>query len=293
MLEWDFTKLSTAKYETNNYQIHEDYKSISIVTNTADIVFVPAENGESSVVCFEQKNMKHSVAVLNGKLIIELVDTRKWYEHIGINFNTPKITVSIPQGEYGSLSIKGSTGDVEIPNAFTFESMDISNSIGDIKNAASASGDIRIHTSTGDIRVEKVSAAALDLSVSTGGIAVSNATCEGDVKIKVSTGETNLNNIMCKNVISGGSTGDITLKNVIAADKYSIERSTGDVKFSGCDAAEIRIETDTGDVSGTLLSQKVFITETSAGRIRIPKTTSGGKCEIKTSTGDIDISLQY
>ena len=263
MLEWDFTKLSTAKYETNNYQIHEDYKSISIVTNTADIVFVPAENGESSVVCFEQKNMKHSVAVLNGKLIIELVDTRKWYEHIGINFNTPKITVSIPQGEYGSLSIKGSTGDVEIPNAFTFESMDISNSIGDIKNAASASGDIRIHTSTGDIRVEKVSAAALDLSVSTGGIAVSNATCEGDVK------------------------------NVIAADKYSIERSTGDVKFSGCDAAEIRIETDTGDVSGTLLSQKVFITETSAGRIRIPKTTSGGKCEIKTSTGDIDISLQY
>ena len=43
MVKWDFKKLSTVKYETNNYEITEEYRNISIVTNTADIVFVGGE----------------------------------------------------------------------------------------------------------------------------------------------------------------------------------------------------------------------------------------------------------
>ena len=292
MLKWDFTKLSTVKCETNNYEITENFNNISIITDTADVVFVPSENQKVSVVCHEQKNMKHSVTVQNGELVIEVVDTRKWYEYIGINLGTLKITVYIPQDEYGMLFVKSSTGNVEIPTEFKFENIDISESTGNVTNYASASENIRIKTSTGNIRVENVSADTLDLSVSTGGITVSNATCEGNVKTNVSTGKTNLINIECKNVVSNGNTGAISLKNVIAAEKFSIERSIGDVKFDGCDATEISVKTDTGDVTGTLLSEKVFITETSIGRINVPKTTSGGKCEITTSTGDINISIK-
>ena len=292
MLKWDFTKLSTVKYETNNYEITENFNNISIITETSDVVFVPSESQKASVVCHEQKNMKHSVTVQDGTLVIEVVDTRKWYEYIGINFSTPKITVYIPQGEYGKLSIKSSTGDVKIPKEFKFENIDISESTGNVTNYASASENIIIKTSTGNIRVENVSANTLDLSVSTGGITVSNVTCEGDVKIDVSTGKTNLTNIECKNIVSSGNTGAISLKNVIATEKFFIERSTGDVRFEGSDATEISVKTDTGDVTGTLLSEKVFITETSTGRINVPKTTSGGKCEITTSTGDINISTK-
>ena len=292
ILKWDFTKLSTGKYETNHYEITEKFKNISIITDTADILFVPSENQKVSVVCHEQKNMKYSVTVQNEKLVIEIVDTRKWYEYIGINFGTPKITVYIPQGEYGALLVKSSTGNVEIPKEFKFENIDISESTGNVTNYASASENIIIKTSTGNIFVENVSANTLDLSVSTGGVTVSNVTTEGDVKIKVSTGKTNLTNIECKNVVSNGNTGAISLKNVIAAEKFSIERSTGDVRFEGSDATEISVKTDTGDVTGTLLSEKVFITETSTGSINVPKTTSGGKCEITTATGDINISIK-
>lgn len=59
-----------------------------------------------------------------------------------------------------------------------------------------------------------------------------------------------------KSVISSGNTGDISLDNVIAAEKLSIERSTGDVKFKGSDAAELFVKTDTGDVTGSLLTSK-------------------------------------
>ena len=290
--QWDFTKLSTVKYETNDYEIKEDYKNISIVTDTADIVFVPSENQKTSVACHEQKNMKHSVTVKDDTLVIEVVDTRKWYEYIGINFGGPKITIYIPRGGWGALSVKSSTGDVEIPKNFKFESMNISVSTGDVKNYASASERIKIKTSTGDIRVENVSADMLDLSVSTGKVIARSITCEGDVKISVSTGKTEVTDVTCKSVASTGSTGDISLKNVVAAETFSIKRSTGDVRVDGCDASEIFIKTDTGDVKGTLLSEKVFITNTDTGSVDVPKTVTGGRCEISTDTGDIKIDIQ-
>lgn len=290
--KWDFTKLSTAEYETNEYEINENYKNISIITDTADIVFVAAENGEGSVVCHEQKNMKHLVTVNDGTLVVKVVDTGKWYDHIGINFGTPKITVCIPQGEYGAISVKSSTGDVEIPKEFKFKGIDISGSTGDVKSYASVSDAVKIKTSTGDIRVENISAGTLDLSVSTGKVTVSDVICEGDVTIAVSTGKAYLNHIACRSFISKGSTGDISLENVIAAEKFSIERSTGDVKFDGSDATEIFVKTDTGDVTGTLLSEKVFIIETDTGKVDVPQTVAGGRCEITTDTGDVRIKIQ-
>lgn len=292
MLKWDFTKLSTVKYETHDYEIAEYFNNISIITDTADVVFIPSENQKTSVVCHERENRKHSVAVQNGNLVIEIVDTQKWYEYIGINIGKPKITVYIPQDKYGALFVKSTTGNIEIPKEFKFENIDISENTGNVTNYASASENIIIKTSTGKIRVENVSANALDLSVSTGGITVSNVTCENDVKIYVSTGKTNLTNIECKNVVSEGNTGAIFLENVIAAENFSIERSTGDVKFDSCNAAEIFVETDTGAVRGSLLTDKIFIVQSDTGNVDVPKSVAGGKCEITTSTGDISISIK-
>jgi len=291
MLKWDFTKLSTGKYETNHYEINEDYKNISIVTDTADIVIIPSENLKTSVICHEPENMKHAVMLKDDTLVIEVIDTRKWYEYIGINFGGANITVYIPQEEYGWLSVRSDTGDVEISKDFTFESIDIQGSTGNVAKYASALKNVTIKLTTGNIGAESITVDELDLSVSTGGIRISNVTCQSDVKINVSTGKASLTNIACKNVISRGNTGDIFLKTVIAAEGFLIKRSTGDVKFDECDAAEIFVETDTGEVVGSLNTDKVFIAETSTGRIDVPNTTTGGRCEIITSTGNIKIDV--
>ena len=66
--------------------------------------------------------------------------------------------------------------------------------------------------------------------------------------------------------------------------------STGDIKLDKSDAAEIFIKTSTGNVTGTLLTEKVFITQTSTGNIKVPKSIKGGRCEITTSTGNIKIN---
>ncbi len=293
-LRWDFTKLSTVKYETNTYEISEVFDSISMNADTADIVFAFSDNGKCRVACHEEENAKHSVTVEDGTLTVELIDERSisdYIQYIGINIGSPKITVYLPETEYASLLIYEDTGDVEIPKDFTFKDVDISLSTGDVDFCASASEMIKIKTSTGDIHVENVSAGELDISVSTGKVTVLGVTCKGDVRVDVSTGKAYLTDIACKSVISSGSTGDISLDNVIAAEKFSIKRSTGDIRFDSSDAAEIFAETDTGDVTGTLLTDKVFITQTDTGGVDVPKTATGGRCEIITNTGNIKITV--
>ena len=289
---WNFAKLSTVRYETNMHEISETFSDISLTTDTADIVFALSDDGKCRVECYEDQNAKHSVAVENDTLVIEIVDIKSWYDYIGFHFGSQKITVYLPKTEYNALSIHESTGNVEMPKDFAFANADISLSTGDVNFFASVREAVKTKTSTGNIRVEDTSAGSLDLSVTTGMVTFSGVTCRGDITVDVSTGKASLTDISCKSVISTGTTGSISLNRVIATNKFSIERSTGDVKFNGCDAAELYVKTNTGDVTGSLLTDKVFITDTDTGSVDVPKTAVGGRCEINTDTGNIKIRVE-
>lgn len=291
VLGWDFTQLSTERTVTNTHEVREAYQQISVRTDTADVVLVPGEGESTSVVCRESVKETHCVEVRDGTLFIELNDTREWYEHISIGFSdSPRITVYLPAGTYGALSVKGSTGDVRIPSGISFTSMDIAVSTGDVTCGASVTGDLNIKASTGSITVEDMTAQALSLSVSTGRVTVSDVTAHGCMTIGVSTGASYLTRVTCENFSSTGDTGDIHMSGVVVTGSMSITRSTGDVKFDGCDAAEMVVLTDTGDVTGTLLSEKVFTYKTDTGDVNLPESVTGGTCKITTDTGDIRIT---
>lgn len=291
-LGWDFSKLSASVLETNTYDITEPFGDISLATETADIVFALSEDGVCRVECREEKNARHTVAVEKGVLVIRVEDNRAWYDYIGFHFGTPSVTVYLPKSEYGALSVTDSTGNVKIPKAFTFGRADISVSTGNVDFCASVSGGLGIETSTGDINVKNAAVGSLKLRASTGGVTVSGVECAGDVGVEVTTGKSGLTNVSCNGFFSNGTTGDLVLKNLIAAGGFSAERTTGNVKFDGCDAAELYVKTGTGDVTGSLLSEKVFIADTDTGSRDVPKTISGGRCEVKTGTGDIHLRIK-
>lgn len=268
-VNWNFLSLDTNKYQTNTYDIAEEFGSLSIINDTTDIVF---KKGEAKVVCFENENIRHSVSVNNGVLEIRANDNRKWYNYIGFNFNNPKITIYLPSNQYDALKIEGDTGDVNLS--------DIS------------FNDIQIALHTGDIRLSNLNSNNISLKTTTGKMQLQNIECRGLLSTAVSTGDNELKNIKCNSFASNGSTGDLDIENLIVAEKTSIERDTGDIEFEGLDANEIYIKTDTGDVEGDLRSEKVFIINTDTGRVNVPKTITGGKCEITTNTGDIKIEIE-
>lgn len=231
--QWDFSKIGTSKYETNTYEITENFGNISIDTDTADISFELSSDDTCKVVCFEEEKARHEVSAKENHLVIKKTSQKAWYDYIGINFASPKITVYLPETAFNSVYIKESTGDVSI---------------------------------------EKMSVISLDINLSTGDVFLSD--------------------VACKILSTSGNTGDVYLKNVTAAKNLSITRSTGDIELLNSDAFEISVNTDTGDVKGTLLSPKIFITQTDTGKIDVPHTTEGGKCEITTDTGDIEIEVK-
>ena len=108
MNHWNFNILSTSKYETNTHEIREDFSSIEVRTDTADLTLLPSEDGVCRVVCQEQKNNSHEVKVENGTLVIRLVDNRRWYEHISIGWGSSKLTVYLPKSEYEDLNVRAS-----------------------------------------------------------------------------------------------------------------------------------------------------------------------------------------
>ena len=286
---WNFAKLSTASYETKTYEINEPFGDISLTADTAGVVFALSDDGKCRVECYEEINEGYSVAVEKETLVVRSRNQKAWYASIGFHFDAPKITVYLPQTQYNTLTIAGKTGNVEIPETLAFENVAISLSTGNVDFCASASGAVRITTSTGNIRVERATAGAFDLSVATGRVIVSAVNCRENVTVHVSTGVTYLTDLSCKSVVSVGTTGDISLQNVVATERFSVERSTGRVKFDRCDAAEIYVKTTTGAVTGSFLSDKVFVIDTARGSVDVPPTVAGGRCEIRTSTGDIRI----
>ncbi len=307
---WNFEKLSLATYETNTYTVSEDFTAIDMDTLSADIRFLPATDESCTVVLHEKESVKHTVSVENGILKVTAVDTREWYDYL-FSFGKETVTVYLPKSSYLSLQVENSTGNVEIPTGFTFGSINVSLSTGDLFCNASASDVMSIEASTGNISVRSLSAKSLSLktttgnialsdvtvmkylrvTVSTGRISISDAAVGNDVYITVSTGESHISGVTARHFTSTGGTGDITLRDVIASKNMEIKRTTGDVEFSRCDAETVTIKTSTGDVEGSFLTGKTVVPHTSTGDIDIPHGTSGGRCEITTSTGDIEIEI--
>lgn len=288
---WSLKKLISRDFETNSYEIFDDFDTISIKADTTDIDFQYSNDDKCRIVCYEHKKEKHQAAVEDGVLNINNVNEKKWYDYIDLFSDQPQITVYLPNTENVHLLIELSTGDININKDLVFESISIKGSTGDVRCAASSIGKTKIHLSTGDISIENATAESYDLLTSSGDIGLTGVNCDGVLRFDVSTGDCRLINVNCGSISSFGSTGDISLTNVIATEAISITRDTGDVEFDRCDAAELVIMTDTGDVEGTLLSDKIFIVRTDTGEINVPPTVSGGKCEITTDTGDIEFRI--
>ena len=307
LMGFSFNSFAKEKYESVTTEIGTEFTAIDIRGNTENIRLCRIdqnfpETRTPRVVCSENSWLKHTVTVENDTLTIRSVDTRKWYDHIGISVSgKPEIVLYLPSIPY-ILNIESDTGDVEIIGSFLWSDVSIRTDTGDVYALDTIGVNISAQTSTGDIRWAYQEAPPIDrkafnvlgdmsFTTSTGHIRAENVCCQGSVFIHVSTGKTQLDDFTCANLETTGSTGDITLKNTAIQGSLNIQRSTGDVKFEDSDAAVIHIETDTGDVTGTLLSPKVFFTETDTGKVQVPRSVTGGGCEITTSTGDIKLEI--
>lgn len=277
----------TSKPVQKVYTASGSFQNIQIDTGICDVRFFKTD-GDLTVHCPKSERLEYIVLVEDGTLRISAMDMRQWYDFIGIGFGEMVITVYLPEDTYESLSIQTDTGDVEIPQDFSFDTAEVRTSTGDIAFAAAVAKSLITANSTGDTEIYGVCPTYLECSSSTGDMALKDIRVSGDIHIQRSTGELTAVDVTCQNLTSQSNTGNVDFTDVLVAEALQITTTTGEVAVLNCDAATVNINTDTGDVTGNFLSPKFFIAKTDTGDIHVPSTRDGGECRITTSTGDIE-----
>lgn len=284
------TKASS--YIEDEHEITDTFTNIDINVDISDVKFVKSEDGKSKIVVKETEKQRHEYTVSDNTLSIKYVDERKWSEKM-FSWQTLKVTVYLPAGNYGDLKMDTDTGDTEIPNDFTFNSVNYTGHTGDFTLSSNVTGLLKTKITTGDISFANMNANDIEIRGGTGKISLENVNVAEKIYTKNSTGSAKFKNAHAKKLEAHASTGNITLTDTIMSEQIWIETSTGNVKFVDSDSIDIHVETSTGDVTGTLLTGKVFTYDTSSGKHNLPPhDVSGGTFYAKTSTGDIIIKIK-
>ncbi len=278
---------------TNTHEVSEEFSKVNIDVDISDVVFVTSENGEKKVVCEEEKDVVHTVKVENDTLTVTYDDQRAWYEKwFNWSFVKRSVKVYLPATTYSDCVIHSSTGEVTVGSGFTFANMDVKTATGNIKVSTQVTEDIKVNTSTGNINVEKSNPTSLDIKSSTGNITLSDMEVQDHITLKCSTGNIKADDIKAKSWESQCSTGGVSLTNTIVEKHMSVKTSTGEIRLNDCDAETLYLKSDTGSIKGTLLTSKDFYASSDTGKVTVPHSTTGGKCEIETDTGEINISIK-
>ena len=290
---FDMRIFGTTKYSEGSESLSGAFTNISVDTAEFDVRFVPAEDGVCRVTYRQNVKTPLHIAIEDGTLSIHSKDLRKWYDHITLfNFSHSQLTIYLPAREYGAVQVATNTGDIRIPADFAFADLIVHATTGNITlEGVSVAKVLSATVSTGDIRLTDISAATLSAKASTGKLSLQHITVADQLDVRTTTGDVTLLNATAQTLSAETSTGSIVLQDAVLSGHMALQARTGDIQLTACDAASSKITTSTGDVRGTLCSPKIFIANTSTGRVNVPDTTTGGTCHITCSAGDIDISL--
>ncbi len=311
-LGFKYIKLDTHKYQNATYAPEGEFSRIDVDDDTADVGFLRAENGKLRVECFEIADEPHEVSIENGTLYIKAAE-RNWLSNLSFRLKTTTVRIYLPNDVYESVSVDTDTGDTAFENGFSLGTLQIDGSTGDVTVSGAKIGNARVHVSTGDVEFADSEVGALNVISSTGDITLENiagvsggvalTASTGDIKlsriqadacaisIKTDTGSVSFKDTSCAGISVETDTGDVTFDSVAVRGRLETETDTGDIKLVRADTDELRFKTDTGDVEGSVIGEKIYITNTHTGHVSVPQTYSGGKCEIETDTGDIKIEM--
>lgn len=246
----------TQKIDIREYTDESNIEKIVVNTDISD-VSVGITDAEKIIITYgESKSIKINISVENGTLKIKEKGSANWFDMLSfIHFgnNEFKVKILIPEKALGEISISSDTGDISLEDI-------------------NVKGNIKLDTDTGDIFIKTKEADSVSYD---------------DINIKTDTGDVTLTDVKAANLNVKVDTGNIKLNNTLVDDILKINTSTGDVKVEKSDAEEIEIKTSTGNIKASFLTEKVFVTSSSTGDIRVPESYQGGKCKLTTSTGDI------
>ena len=233
---FDFTRLNSTNLEQKTVAVEEPFHSIYVDADWFNVTVLPkSEGGAATVLAPDGTNLHTEISVREGILTIEVKDIRLWYQSF---FSYAPgalgtITLYLPEGAYGNLTILSDTGDVSVdsgaPEVLFFEKAKIETSTGDVAITDTVLAHGEVTTSTGDVTVSGGSTRELSLKTSTGDVEILQYTANF-MSIETSTGDVLCDGISSRRFDVRTSSGDVTCPaSAKKGDYCAVTTSSGDV----------------------------------------------------------------
>ena len=290
-IKWDFSKLDNTTYITQTYEINDDFNNISIESTTSDIEILSSED-ESKVEVYCNENQENKVHVNNKDLLISTKQNKQFTKNISITNKKPYIKIYLTKNIIENLTINSSTGDVTLTKEFSFINVDIKLSTGDFTSYANVKNNFNLKTTTGNVYIKNTISESLQVDINSGKIVLEDLFIKNTITLASSTGKTYVSNVECNTFYSTANTGDININNLKVNDYMNVETTTGDIAFNDCLCQNINLTTSSGDVDGSLIGHMQIDAKSNSGKIEVDKDYQGGICQVRTTTGDIKITLK-
>ncbi len=248
------------------------FTDISVSSSMTDIIVKLSDDGKTYAVCSEDEKITFSLSVENGVLCLEEKDNSTWKDHIGISFDTRRATLYLSESEYENITVNTESGSIKCENGLYFNSASVTASSGSISINAQISEKLYACTSSGGIEIADVSPRTLDVSAQSGSV--------------------HLVNINTSNASARSSSGSIKLLNVVCDSIMNVKSSGGSINIDMCDAPQMVLNSASGNIKGTVLTDKIFNASSNSGKIDCPASVNGGgTCTVSTSSGNIKLKI--
>lgn len=281
---WDFSSLSTVKYEQREYTAQADVTELAVNINAANIRAEVSEETEKISVSYPVRvdkdgNVLAEMAVTEENGTLSLTEeSGGWDISFDISFeSSPVMTVKLPAEAMTEISLCTKAGNISLSGVQAEQ--------------------ISCVSDTGNITAENIRAEQLALTSDTGNVRVSGANAGGDASFRADTG-----NVRAENITAGGTlaaetdTGGVTLAGTVEAENIEVRTQFGNISAEApLSARAMRFETDTGEIDLLLCGEQAeytVIAETDTGNSNIASAIGGEKTlTVRTGTGNIRVGF--
>lgn len=277
-VSFDMKKLGSREYKTEEIPLTEPFTSIR--TDLMDCSLIlnddPLDKNRAVVTCSEDSPV--TLTVERGVLTVTQKDARPWYRHIGFfSFGGASVELYLSRDLCPELHAESMSGDVRAGSLIGFGSAEVKTVSGEIDWNGAAADKLELRTTSGDVSLYKASiprgitvdttsgdvslndcTAAYTLLVHTasGDIQLKNVSSDGPLTVETVSGEFRAESVTAENVVNLKSTsGDFLLGDFIVHETCHIKTTSGDVHFLRSSAEDFKVQTVSGDVTGTLLTE--------------------------------------
>ncbi len=288
----DYTSYNTVNYKATVYDVDYDFTDIYIEEPNLDINFEITDDNTAYVRTYAYEGVQHQVYVENDKLIIKRTKDASKIRLFGIYIPSEpqELTICIPEKEYSNLTINSASSIVDVFGAknLTIKNAVINTLSGDVGIYGCVTESLKVDTVSGSVTLLDYSPRFIELSSTSGNIVIKKVTGSDSIKVNTTSGDVYMWLNDCDTMSVETVSGEQNFSSVVVSSLFKAQSTSGDISLEECDANELYIKTTSGDVEGRLLSDKIFVVDTTSGSIRVPSKYTGGKCEIYTVSGDVE-----